>query len=335
MDDRTRRLGEHAALTLPLWAGQALGPLPADPAGRLGWEHRAGIIAAYRERYGHDHPADPIGAEPGRTSPEARAAWHGALAALGRTGGIDLRHLSDGALWLRRGTYERETAWAPPHAAADLKLVRTAGRDAHVNALRAEHETRAARRRRAAARHADLARLWRAVAAKAAAEEQLLAAVQDTRRRWELVSESTRRIAIAADTELRRRRPGTPIAPLRPHPAEATAGRLRQPEAERLAALGLTPETAGEAIPPELHQLRQRAATVQYRLDELSSLRLPAAEHDELSPGLAWPEHVRGRRDAVLQPARREIEPSFDVQAAHASRAGAGEPEREQEREAE
>src|SRR6266699_2541547 len=148
MDDRTRRLGEHAGLTLPLWAGQALGPLPAEPAGRLGWEHRAGVIAAYRERYGHDHPADPVGAEPGRTSPEARAAWHGALASLGRVGGIDLRHLPDGDLWLRRGTYERETAWAPPHAAADLKLVRTAGRDAHVNALRAEHETRAARRRR-------------------------------------------------------------------------------------------------------------------------------------------------------------------------------------------
>ncbi len=333
MDDRTRRLGEHASLTLPLWARQALGPLPVDPAGRLDWEIRASVIAAYRERYGHDHPADPIGPEPGRTSPEARAAWHGALAALGRIGGIDLRHLSDGELWLRRGTYQRETAWAPPHAAADLKFIRTAGRDAQVNAIRAEHETRAARRRRAAARHADLACQWRAVAAKAAAEERLLAGVQDTRRRWEQVSESTRRIAIAADTELRRRHPGTRIAPLRPHPAETTAGGLRQPDAPRLAALGLTPETASEPIPPELHQLRKDAATAQSRLDELSSLRLPAADHDDLSPALAWPDHSRVRRDAVLQPAHREIEPSPQVQTVHASRTGAGrdEPQREAE----
>ena len=64
-----RRLGEHAALTQPLWARQALGPLPADPAGRLDWEHRAGVIAAYRERYGHDHPADPIGPEPRHDQP--------------------------------------------------------------------------------------------------------------------------------------------------------------------------------------------------------------------------------------------------------------------------
>ena len=130
MDDRTRRLGEHAAATQPLWARNALGPLPPDPAGRLDWEHRAAAIAAYRERYGHDHPADPIGREPLRTSPEARAAWHGALAALGRIDGIDLRARSDGELWLRRGTYERETAWAPRHVGRELQFVRTAGRDA-------------------------------------------------------------------------------------------------------------------------------------------------------------------------------------------------------------
>jgi len=103
MDDRTRRLGEHTAQTQPPWALDALGPLPADPAGRAGWEHRASQIAAYRERYGHARPDDPIGPEPGKNSPEARAAWHAALAALGRAGGIDLRGCTDGELWLRRG----------------------------------------------------------------------------------------------------------------------------------------------------------------------------------------------------------------------------------------
>ena len=36
MDERTRRLGEHAAATQPLWARNALGSLPSDPAGRTG-----------------------------------------------------------------------------------------------------------------------------------------------------------------------------------------------------------------------------------------------------------------------------------------------------------
>ena len=84
MDDRTHRLGEHAAATQPSWACQALGLVPDDPVARLDWEQRASVVAAYRERYGYAHPNDPIGPEPSKASPEARAAWHTALAALGR-----------------------------------------------------------------------------------------------------------------------------------------------------------------------------------------------------------------------------------------------------------
>ena len=101
-------------------------------------------MAAYRERYGYADPADPIGPAPAKTSPEARAAWHAALSALGRVDGIDLRACTDGELWLRRSTYERETAWAPPYVAEELRLACIAERDAHVNAIRAEHELGAA-----------------------------------------------------------------------------------------------------------------------------------------------------------------------------------------------
>ena len=221
MDDRVRRLGEHTAQTQPLWARQAFGPLPHGLLARAGWERRASLVAAYRERYGYSHPADPIGPEPAKTSPEQRAAWHAALNALGRINGIDVRGCSDGDLWLRRATYERETAWAPPHVAEELRLMRLAERDAHVNAVRAEHEARAARGGRGTFRHLRLARIWRALEAKAAQETELFAAAQETRRQWETVTETTRRIAIAADTELRRRHPDLPLAPLRPHPAEA------------------------------------------------------------------------------------------------------------------
>ena len=333
MDDRTRRLGELTVATQPLWARQALGPVPADPAGRLDWEHRAAVITAYRERFGHDHPADPIGREPLRTSPEARAAWHGALAALGRIDGIELRACSDGALWLRRGTYERETAWAPLYVGRELHFVRVAGRDAAVHAVRAEHEARAARDPQVAARHRGLARRWRAVQSKATAEERLLADVQETRRRWEAITESTRRIAVAADLELRRRHPERPIEPLVPHPSERSGAVGSVADVQRnsrearstepgnpdaaLAALGLTPDTVDQPIPASLRRLRREASAKSAELDELASLRLPADEHDGVSPGRAWPEQARRQRDAIFQPRSHEIEPSAYVRGTH------------------
>ncbi len=113
MDDRIERLGEHMAQTGPAWAVKALGPVPADPAARRNWEHKAALVAAYRETYGHDHPDDPIGPEPCREAPDQRAAWHEAFAVLGPADGLDVREMPDGRLWLIRDSYAAETAWAP------------------------------------------------------------------------------------------------------------------------------------------------------------------------------------------------------------------------------
>jgi hypothetical protein len=55
-----------------------------------------------------------------QTSPEARADWHAAFAALGRIDGIDPRGCTDAHLQLRRARYERETSWAPPHVGQEL-----------------------------------------------------------------------------------------------------------------------------------------------------------------------------------------------------------------------
>ena len=352
MDDRVRRLGEHTAATQPSWARQALGPVPADPVARLDWEQRASLVAAYRERYGYAHPADPIGPEPAKTSPEARAAWHAALGALGRVDGIDLRGCTDGDLWLRRGTYERETAWAPPHVAEELRLMRIAERDAHVNAVRAEHEQRAAHDEQTAARHQQLARIWRALEAKAATEADMFAAAQDTRRQWETVTETTRRIAIAADLELRRRHPDLQIPPLRPHPAEADgtpspanpappAGVDRQPgrtepaASDRRAAdaeltLGLTMQAAHEQIPEQVLRIRENASIAQARLDDLAHLPLPGTDAHDLSPGPAWPTPAGPERDAVLQPPRPDVVPSARVlERYHATQPEAGPAEAE------
>jgi conjugative relaxase-like TrwC/TraI family protein len=98
MDDRTRRLGEHAARTAPAWATQVLGPVPAAPAARGRWEHEAAAIAAYREMYGYDHTDDPIGPEPSRQVPGQRAVWHQAFVALSPADGPAVRSMPDGRL---------------------------------------------------------------------------------------------------------------------------------------------------------------------------------------------------------------------------------------------
>jgi hypothetical protein len=346
MDERARRLGEHVAELGPEWAISALGAVPSDPAARTDWERRASLVAAYRERYGHDHPADPIGPAPGKTSPEARAAWHTALAALGRVDGIDLRACTDGDLWLRRGTYERETAWAPPHVAEELRLMRVAQRDAHVAAVRADHEARAAQDQDRAARHRQLAGIWRALEAKAASEAEMFTAVQETRRDWEVLTETTLRTAIAADIELRRRHPSMSIEPLRPHPAEADGLATTVPEQKdtwvqltidgtvrpvggeaehdeaitdagwagrtRLA-LGLTSDTALAGIPEQVQQIHQKARRTQEQLDEIAQMPLPGEREHGSSPGPAWPGRSGPGRAAVLQPPRPEIAPAAQV----------------------
>ena len=89
MDDRRRRIGEHAAASSLPWAVTALGTVPDDPAARLAWQQKAAAIGAYRELSGHDHPDDPVGPEPTANSPDLRAAWHTARAALTQD---DVRH---------------------------------------------------------------------------------------------------------------------------------------------------------------------------------------------------------------------------------------------------
>jgi hypothetical protein len=57
---------------------------------------------------------------------------------------------------LRRGMYEQETAWAPPHVGEELRLARLQARTAWENVIRAGHDGRAATATDAAARHSPL-----------------------------------------------------------------------------------------------------------------------------------------------------------------------------------
>jgi hypothetical protein len=218
MDDRARRLGQYAAQTAPSWAVSALGPVPADSAVRRQWEDKVASIAAYREIYGYDHPDDPIGPEPARQTPDQRAAWHQAFAALGPTGQPDFRALPDGQLWLARDTYAAETAWAPRHTGKELRLSRLGAFDAALAAIRADAETAAARKagdHDRAGRHETLAASYRALRDHYREREQDLTQDIAARQEWEHATERSRRLAMAADAELRRRHPTRKIEPLR------------------------------------------------------------------------------------------------------------------------
>ncbi|MGH3274557.1 MAG: AAA family ATPase [Streptosporangiaceae bacterium] len=351
MDDRVRRLGEHALQARPMWVIEALGEVPDDPATRALWVSRAAQLSAYRELYGYDDKTNAIGAEPGKNSPEARADWHAAFAALGRAEGIDLRGCTDGQLRLRRRMYERETSWAPPFVDEELRLARLQGRAAWENAIRSEHQAGTVRDVAVAARHQAVASMWRAMETKAARVADGLAAVHETRRQWEALTEPSRRVAVAADMELRRRHPDMSLEPLKSAEPEGIALRradrpshreswvqgtlegseqfgreqpdhseaeerpltAEQREAAGQEALGLTPQAVHEEIPDQVLRIRETVRLAQARIDDLQDTRVPGEDPDDDHLGRAWEVLGRRERDTIVQPPKPDIVPAREI----------------------
>jgi conjugative relaxase-like TrwC/TraI family protein len=304
MDDRTQRLGQHTAQITPVWAITALGPVPADPAARRQWEDQAASIAAYREMYGYDHPDDPIGPEPARQAPDQQAAWHQAFAALGPAGQPDVRAMPDGQLWLARDAYAAHTAWAPPYAGKALRLSRLGAFDAALGAIRADAETTAARKaddHDRAARHEHLAASYRALRDHYQQRGHDLTQDMAARQEWEQATRRSRRLALAADAELRRRHPWRKIEPLRcaePARASDTGCDLVYPAADRT----LTQTTA---LIRDLALQREQFRT---EMDERPRLIAPGENH-----GKAFGARKTPGQDAILQPPKPEITPSARI----------------------
>jgi hypothetical protein len=272
MDDRCRRLGEHAVQHPPGWAS-ILGPVPEDAAGRAHWEHTAGLVEKYRERWRYAHPSEPIGPKPGPHSPDARQDWQAAAEALGRQPS-DLAEHSDGQLWAWRSAFARQVAWAPPYKGDDLALVRGEIRRAQIETGRAHRNADSATtpeaRRRLTAR-AEATQRWEQMVQQTAA---VLAQVQAGYDAWETATAPTRERAVAADAELRRRHPGQPIDLLRTPPAP-TAEAPRSGEAAGQGDTGQagSVERRTGLLTPEAQRHDSEPA-----MDSAARLRTDAAE---------------------------------------------------------
>jgi AAA domain len=311
MDDRQRRLGEHAAEHPPAWA-HGLGPVPEHPVDRAAWELQAGRIAAYREMWGYTHPTEPIGARPGQHSPEARASWQAATEALGRQPG-DLTAHSDGQLWAWRSAFAREMEWAPPYKGDELAMVRGEIRRAQIDADRARRDAQAAAtgeaRQRLTQRAGVYAR-WEQMTRDVAAR---LAEAQAGYDAWEHATGPTRDRAVAADAELRRRHPDARIEPLRaqPQPGPDPAGAAAEPapptpQHPAPSAEHQTTKSQNEPAPARqasrMDQIAGQLREISARLDEadmrkaqqarekaaeITSLHLDPGEADS-APSAAW-----------------------------------------------
>jgi hypothetical protein len=308
MDERKERIGEHAAEGKLGWAVWALGPVPSEPLHRLEWQRRASAIGAYRELYGYQHPTEPIGPEPVGDSPDKRAGWYEAFAALGLAGDAQVRAMPDGLLMHLRDTYPVETAWAPPWVGDELRQVRRGAHEARLAAIRAQAEAAAARRASrdaVAGRHDALAASHLAMAAAYDQREKVFAGVMDDRRAWERATAGKRRLAVAADAELRRRHPGQRLRPLRSAELELPTGTQRN-------ALVLAVAESIPALDPWIQKLAADHAVFAEQLADQQG-RLEAA---------ATPGEIGSRRLAswaaptgqpLLQPPKPQISPSARV----------------------
>jgi conjugative relaxase-like TrwC/TraI family protein len=226
LDARQAELGQELAARPQPWALEAWGVPPsaeASPALRADWEHRAGIVGAYREAIGLTDPQQAIGAPPAGTA-QVREAFRSAVRALALPDDAALmRAMGRGELEADVDRHDRALALAPADVQAEIDARETdlehAQEQAYLAQLTGNAEAEATAGARAEYATGDLARLAVADAA---------------RREWAEAHADVRDKARAAEAELQRR---------------GLAERIPVTDAEIAAAAGGERETP--AITPE------------------------------------------------------------------------------------
>ena len=195
----------------------------------------------------------------------------------------------------------------------------------------------------------------------------MLAEAQETRRQWEALTEPTRRMAVAADLELRRRHPGMTPEPLRSaepadipdavrapaassevwvqetldgtlHLAREGAANTAAPggeppltpvqrDARGQQALGLTPAAVHDEVPAQVHRICENARKAQVEIDRLRSTPRYAEDDDDVYVGTAWGNFSHRDRDALLQPTTPHVVTASAVLQRARERVAAMEPE--------
>jgi conjugative relaxase-like TrwC/TraI family protein len=307
MDERQERIGQHAAEHQAAWVVRALGPVPDDPGERDRWRERASAVGAYRELFGYDDERQPIGPEPIADHPDKRALWHEAWRALGPADGTDLRDRADGSLWLIRDQYQAETAWAPKHVGRELGYVRASAEDARLRVIRSEAEAEVARKAgdgELTARHEQQAERHCLQESAHRMQESVLAGLMEDRKAWEASTEPQRRLAVAADAELRRRYPEMRIESLRSAEPEQVTD-------EQRAELDVLTEEQHEYQPPAwVRELAEAMKAFSEKIAERKSVMQPHEDPDYEDMGRAFPTWEQADREAVLQPPKPPIPPS-------------------------
>jgi hypothetical protein len=214
--------------------------------------------------------------------------------------------MPDGRLLHLRDTYPIETAWAPRHVGDELRQVRAAAWNAHLAALRATAEAKAADSRGqhdTATRQQELADSYRTLHEACRQRETVFAAVMTDRADWDAATRAQRHLAVAADAELRRRHPQQRFTPLRSaEPQPATAA-----ERDELTL------TVGQQVPEMGQWIKDLAAAHQAFADKLAerqSLTVPSEDPGYGDLGQAFPPWPGPARGAILQPPKPEIRPS-------------------------
>ncbi|MFI9824590.1 MobF family relaxase [Streptomyces sp. NPDC052013] len=307
-----RELLERAeAGELPQWA-EKLGPVPDAPEWRERWIERAGTVAAYREAHEFEHDRDPIGTRPGRGAVDVRQDWDRAYRALGEPEErIELVGATDATLRRMVEQYERETEWAPPHVAGQLREVSESLFDLRREAVQKYIEAREAEDPARAEELQATVEGYDALAVRMEEDRKALEKVHEARQAWHEHTEDARTQAQEAQRqlELRAPEPEPTLESLELHEdvQEPTLEpELEQPETGERERLREAHERAHADGPTLTGEELQRAVQTATRATEILADREQTRQMEEAE---------RARRDEpVVQRPELQIEaPAVEV----------------------
>jgi hypothetical protein len=191
-----------------------------------------------------------------------------------------------------RHSYKTETGWAPPHVGKQLRDVRLGAETMRLKAIRAQAEAANTKDQAIAARHADIAARARALEAEYRGHEATLGEVMEERRLWDTLTQGSRRLAVQADSELRRRFPDRKLRPLQSAEPSVPDEPLAQPG--------------------WLAELNEQRRLFREELQARQNVMIPPEDPDWDDEGPAW-RAWDAQHDAILQPPKPEIQPAEGV----------------------